>query len=59
MKIGQKVWCRSAALAGDAEDGKRLRGKIVYIHPRMRYITVELPCGRGVIRECFQPQDVQ
>ena len=33
---------------------KRQRGKVVYIHPRGRYVTLEFPGHHGRPRECFR-----
>ena len=58
MKVGQKVvrypetfWERE----GDRNSHKRpLRGKVVYIHPKGRYHTVEFDLPGGKVRENFQ-----
>ncbi|OUQ76386.1 hypothetical protein [Flavonifractor sp. An100] len=57
MKVGQKVvrypetfWERE----GDRNSPKRpLSGKVVYIHPKGRYHTVEFDLPGGKVRENF------
>lgn len=35
------------------------KGEIVYIHPRLRYVTVGVETPGGQLRENFFPEDVQ
>ena len=61
MRVGQTVVCRPFTLDPDIRYSahnvlvKPQSGRIVYIHPRGRYLVVEFG---GRIRESFFPQDV-
>lgn len=62
MHIGQKVRCTPVTLFEPDATAKRrttLTGRIVYIHPKERYITVEFYTVPGKPRESFFPRDVQ
>lgn len=39
--------------------GALMTGKIKYIHPKMRFVTVEFECKGNLIRECFAPEEVK
>lgn len=59
MYIGQKVVCRPETFCGvtdkmKTENGRPKTGKIIYIHPRKRWIVVSF----GPVRESFFVWDV-
>lgn len=47
VKIGDKVTERAETI------GRTLTGVVVYIHPEVRYYTVEFKNGEGHFRESF------
>ena len=65
MKVGQKVICRPVSMGGgqlsrDLKEQHPLRtGRIFYVHPLGRYVTVEFELAGGRVRESFKPLDVQ
>lgn len=59
MKLGQKVVrIPETFFDSDPREGKANRhpitGRVVYIHPRCRYHTVEFDTRGGSLRESFQ-----
>ena len=59
MQIGDSVVRIPVTFSRYDEDLKRhtqapMRGRVVYIHPKGRYHTVEFMTGGGPIRESFQ-----
>ena len=51
LQIGDIV-CKSPAFLIGA---RPLEGKVVYIHPKLRFYTLEFPCESSRIRESFCP----
>lgn len=61
MEIGQKVSCTPLTFTADPlyKNLEKKTGRIVYIHPRGRWVTVEFTAKNGVkLRESFAPEDV-
>ena len=61
MEIGQKVSCTPLTLAADPHYKKleKKTGRIVYIHPRGRYVAVEFTTRDGQkLRESFAPDEI-
>lgn len=65
MKLGQKAVARPETLVALSDKGKSkvagavMTGKIKYIHPKMRFVTIEFECRGGSIRESFPPEEVR
>lgn len=65
LRLGQKAVCRPETLVAMSDKGKNkvagalMTGKIKYIHPKMRFVTVEFECKGNLIRECFAPEEVK
>ena len=57
MKIGQKVvrWPTTFQdkIGSKVGSERAMSGRVVYIHPRGLYHTVEFPLRGGAVRECF------
>lgn len=60
MKIGDAVtkpldWLDEAEVSGGRRLMKKtsLTGTVVYIHPRLRFYTLEFRLPHGSFRECF------
>lgn len=57
MKLGQKVMRLPETFTDNDEGKKSIRrpmvGRVVYIHPKGRYHTVECELGGGTVRESF------
>ena len=57
MKIGDEVTVTPETLMGCGKDGKQIKrpmtGKVVYIHPRGWFYTVEFETKGGPVRESF------
>lgn len=65
MKIGDKVVCCPETLGGNylGEDrqmhsGRTRTGKISYIHPKARFVTVAIEGLGGIVKESFRPWEV-
>ena len=60
FELGQPCIVRpvtfNMGLFGNTQPAK---GTIVYIHPRLRYVTVAINLPGGEVRESFFPDDVQ
>ncbi len=57
MRVGDKV-VRTPLTFGECIDGQKdarrsMTGRVVYIHPRGRYHTVEFALRGGTVRESF------
>lgn len=66
MRLGQKVVCRPITANEGVLNGvvkgyavKQKTGRIVYIHPRRRFIIVEFQGPYASYRESFNPLDVE
>ncbi len=65
MRIGQACVVHPVTLTGyDEDQGKNKtkvakRGKIVYIHPKMRFVRVAFEFLSGSIVESFAPEEVK
>lgn len=63
MELGQKVICRPITFyEPDPESQKRVgpqTGRIAYIHPKGRYVTVEFERHGKLLRESFFPDEIQ
>lgn len=63
MYIGQKAICKPKTFHEYDEDFCRKRitmtGKVCYIHPEQRSIMVAFETSGGILRECFDPKEVQ
>ena len=65
MKLGQKAVARPETLVALSDKGKSkvagavMTGRIKYIHPEMRFVTIEFECRGGSIRESFPPEEVR
>lgn len=55
MKVGQKAVCKPQTFTSGE---KTVKGTIVYVHPRMYYVTVEFDVNGGVVRESFFREDI-
>lgn len=56
MKLGDKVMRLPVTftIGDEKKNGKRgMTGRVVYIHPRSRYHTVEFELRGGPVRESF------
>lgn len=68
MYIGQEVRAKPEFSLADENirpDGKKgqprrriQRGRIIYIHPELRFVTVEFRYAFGSVRECFLPGEL-
>lgn len=60
MQLGQKVICTPVTLSDPLLKSLRpMSGRIVYIHPERRYVTVVFRTPSGVeLRESFAPCDI-
>lgn len=65
LKLGQKAVARPETLVALSDKGKNkvagavMTGRIQYIHPEMRFVTIEFECRGGRIRESFPPEEVR
>lgn len=61
MQLGQKILCTPVTLNDPlCKSLRSMRGRIVYIHPKGRYVTVAFRTSSGVeLRESFAPMDVR
>lgn len=60
FKIGQKCIVKPVTFnTGDEIHPKEATGTITYIHPRLRYLIVEVISDGGPLRECFAPGRVK
>lgn len=65
MELGQRVVCRPVALVEYELNGNKSlntvrTGKVCFIHPAGRYVTVEFEMPGGqVLKESFKPWEVQ
>ena len=53
MRIGECYWVRTESVYCEEKKPNsrpKVKGRVIYIHPRGRYATLEIPEG---IRECF------
>lgn len=54
MKVGDMVQCVVSVDNPDTTKNKQLKkGRVVYIHPRGRFVTVEFDFHGKKVRECF------
>lgn len=53
-------FAQSALVAKDRKTTAAVKkvGKVVYVHPRGRYATLEFKDGKGMARECFYPEQL-
>ena len=63
MEIRQKVGCRPVTMSGldmdSSKAGRKVRtGRVVYIHPKSRYVMVEFEARGGTVRENFPMGEV-
>lgn len=64
MKIGDKVVCRPVKIVdidalGRKTENQVQTGRVEYIHPKGRYVTVAFETPKGTLRESFLPGEVQ
>ena len=57
MTIGDR-YAAKPLFAATAHEGtaQKLTGRVVYIHPQNRYVTLEF---EGGLRECFDPKGLE
>lgn len=60
LEVGQACVVRPVTFNSGTEVYPRHeRGTIIYIHPRLRYLIVEVKSDGGPLRECFAPGKVK
>lgn len=54
VSLGERVRRKAITMCGtDSKGPKPMEGRVVYIHPRGRFHTVEFPTMGGPVRESF------
>lgn len=63
LYLGQKAVCNPKTISYRIEDRRHKRGTMTgvvsYIHPEERFIMVDFETPGGVLRESFDPKEVQ
>lgn len=58
MEIGEFYRVKPAFCTGMDMNGKTMKGKVVYVHPKGRYSTLAFEGVHGTARECFFPDQL-
>lgn len=53
LTVGSTVTCVTSYGIDSNDPGKLMTGKVIYIHPRGRFYTVEFPVGGRTFRENY------
>ena len=61
--VGQKSVCKPKTFHEHDEDSNHryitMTGRVSYIHPEERFIMVDFETPGGILRESFNPKEVQ
>lgn len=63
LYVGQKAVCKTRTFHEYAEDSchryTTMTGRVSYIHPEERFVIIDFETPGGILRESFQPREVQ
>ena len=61
--VGQKAVCKPKTFHEYDEECNKKRvtmtGRVSFVHPEGRFVLVEFETPGGLLRECFNPREVQ
>lgn len=53
LTVGSTVTCLTSYGVDNSDPGRLMTGRVIYIHPKGRFYTVEFPVGSRTFRENY------